>query len=134
MKAEGEKRKEGCPLLSPSAFSYLPFDRLLAGVAEVQDLWLAIFVLRVFGYEEIADSFTGFGLVTEQVPGVTFKQRRFADADEFEAANHDVVQRGLDPTGKEADGWYHADCFITRPAAAAAQTSIEELLAGVLPA
>ncbi len=110
------------------------FDQLLASVDEPQDLWLAIFVLRVFGYEEIAQSFTGHGLVTEQVPGTTFRQRRFADADEFEAANHDVVQRGLDPTGKEADGWYHADCYITRPAAAAAQTSIEELLTGILPA
>ena len=57
-------------------------------------------------------------------------QRRCADDDEFRAANADVARRGLDPTGREADGWYHADCYVTRPAAAAAATPLPELLAG----
>lgn len=95
------------------------FERIVAGVGEPGDLWLAVFVLRVFDYSEIAATLDGFGLVTEQVPGVTFPQRRFADGGEATAAVHDVVARGLDPTGKEADGWYHADCFVTRPAEAA---------------
>ncbi|MGH3930947.1 MAG: class I SAM-dependent methyltransferase [Pseudonocardiaceae bacterium] len=109
------------------------FDRLLQVVRDPHDLWLAIFVLRVFAYDEIADTFARYGLVTEQVPGLTFRQRRFADRAEYEAANHDVVLRDLDPTGKEADGWYHADCYLTRPAAAAAQTPLTELLAGIAP-
>ena len=105
------------------------FDRLVATVGDRHDLWLVIFVLRVFAYDEIAETLTRYGLVTEQVPGLTFRQRRFADTDEFDAANHDVLARGLDPTGKEADGWYHAECFISRPAAAAAQTPITDVLA-----
>ncbi len=109
------------------------FDRLLRAIGGPHGLWLAIFVLRVFAYDEIADTFARYGLVTERMPGVTFRQRRFADTEEFEAANHDVVLRGLDPAGKEAEGWYHADCFLTRPAAAAAETPVAELLAGVLP-
>lgn len=104
------------------------FDRIVAAVDDPADLWLAVFVLRVFDYAEFAATLSTYGLVTEQVPGVTFPQRRFADRAESEAAVHDVVARGLDPAGKEADGWYHADCFLTRPAAATAQTSIEELL------
>jgi hypothetical protein len=68
------------------------------------------------------------------VSGVTFRQRRFADRDEAEAALHDVAARGLDPTGKEADGWYYADCYLTRPAASAATTPIHELLSGSLRA
>lgn len=108
------------------------FDRLVATVGDPRDLWLVVFVLRVFAYDEIAETLTRYGLVTEQLPGMTFRQRRFADTDEFDAANHDVVARGLDPTGKEADGWYHAECFISRPAAAAAQTPITDLLAGLL--
>jgi SAM-dependent methyltransferase len=109
------------------------FDRLLQIVRDPHDLWLAIFVLRVFAYDEIADTLARYGLVTEQVSGLTFRQRRFADREEHEAANHDVVLRDLDPTGKEAEGWYHADCFLTRPAAAAAKTPLAELLAGVQP-
>ena len=76
---------------------------------------LVVFVLRVFDYGPIAAVLAERGLVTEKRPG-TFPQRRFADAAEQEAAVHDVRARGLDPTGKEADGWYHAECFVSRPA------------------
>ncbi len=73
-----------------------------------------------------------YGLVTEQVPEVTYPQRRFADRREQAAATHDVQLRGLDPRGKESAGWFHANCFISRPAATVAQTPVTDLLAGVL--
>jgi hypothetical protein len=94
------------------------FDRIAAAVADPADLWLVVFVLRVFDYAETAATLAGYGLVTEQLPG-TFPQRRFADRREAAAAVADVRARGLDPTGREADGWFHADCFVSRPAAAA---------------
>ncbi|MBA2416257.1 MAG: hypothetical protein H0V64_10310 [Geodermatophilaceae bacterium] len=109
------------------------FDRLLQVVKSPEDLWLAVFVLRAFSYDDIAGMLAGYGLVTEHVPDVTFRQRRFADRSEYDAAIHDVELRGLDPAGKEAEGWYHAECFITRPAAAVAATSLAELLQGALP-
>jgi hypothetical protein len=99
---------------------YRTFGRLLAALPSPEDLWLTVFVLRVFDYAPIAALLGAYGLVTEKLPG-TFRQRRFADAAEREACLHDVKLRGLDPSGKEADGWYHADCFLTRPAAAAAR-------------
>lgn len=105
------------------------FDALAGLVADPADLWLAVFVLRVFDYSDIAAALAEHGLVTERLEGRTFKQRRFADATEQQAAIDDVRDRGLDPAGKEADGWFHADCFITRPAAAAASTPLEALLA-----
>ena len=77
----------------------------------------------------VRQAFARHGLVTEQVPGTTFRQRRFADRAEAAAAVHDVRRRGLDPTGKESDGWFHADCFVTRPAAAVARTPLPVLLA-----
>jgi hypothetical protein len=107
------------------------FERLLQSLDDPQDLWLVVFVLRVFDYADVAAVLSDFGLVTEQVEGATFVQRRFADQDEARAATLDVTRRGLDPTGREADGWYHADCYVTRPAAAAAATPLSELLAGV---
>ena len=103
------------------------FDALAGLVADPADLWLAVFVLRVFDYSEIAEVLSERGLVTEQLEGQTFRQRRFADEAEQDAAVTDVIDRGLDPAGKEADGWFHADCFITRPAAAAASTPLESL-------
>jgi SAM-dependent methyltransferase len=102
------------------------FNRLLAAVARPRQLWAVIFVLRMFDYAEIADSFAEYGLVTERVPGLTLRQRRFVDRDEYESANHDVTLRGLDPTGHESEGWYYADCFLTRPPAAAT-TPVTEL-------
>lgn len=109
------------------------FEKLLATIEDPQDLWLAIFVLRVFDYDDIEDLLAQYGLVTEQVPGMTFPQRRFADPDEQDAAIYDVQARGLDPSGKEADGWFHANCYISRPAAAGADLPITTLLADVLP-
>ncbi len=103
------------------------FERILAGVASPEDLWLTVFVLRVFDYAEIRQVLDEHGLVTEQLP-TTFRQRRFADAHEQQAALEDIAGRGLDPTGKEADGWFHADCYLTRPAAAAAGATLAELL------
>jgi hypothetical protein len=92
------------------------FDRLLGAVARPDRLWAVIFVLRMFDYTEVADSFARHGLVTELVPGLRLQQRRFTDHDEYRAANHDVRLRGLDPTGWESEGWYYADCYLTRPA------------------
>ena len=104
------------------------FERVLRSVRDPADLWLAVFVLRAFSYAEISDMLSTYGLVTEQIPDTTFRQRRFADRDEYDAAVRDAQLRGLDPTGKEADGWYHADCYLTRPAEAAGRIPLAELL------
>ena len=105
------------------------FDTLAGLVGDASQLWLAVFVLRVFDYADIADALAGHGLVTERLEGRTFRQRRFADATEQDAAVAGVRERGLDPAGKEAAGWLHADCFITRPASTAAGTTLAQLLA-----
>jgi len=110
------------------------FDRVMRQLHEAQDAWLVSFVLRAFGYDAVAETLSQYGLVTEEVPDVTFLQRRFADAAEQDAAVRDVLQRGLDPAGKEADGWFHATCYITRPTHEVARTPLSQLLAGaVLP-
>lgn len=110
------------------------FERIAASVGEPRRLWFATFVLRVFDFADIAAGLARHGLLTERVPGVSFRQRRFADADEAAAARHDVLALGLDPAGKEDDGWYHADCYLTRPATDAATTPVTDLLADALPA
>jgi hypothetical protein len=106
---------------------YRTFGRLLAALPSPEDLWLVVFVLRAFDYAPIAALLGAYGLVTEKLPG-TFRQRRFADAAEQEACLHDIEVRGLDPSGKEADGWYHAECFLTRPAAEATRVPAAALI------
>lgn len=87
------------------------FDRIRT---HAPDAWVLAFVLRVFPYDDVAAALAGHGLVTEKLPG-SFPQRRFADAAEADAALHDIALLGLDPAGREADGWFHAEAFLSRP-------------------
>ncbi len=93
------------------------FRRLLEALERPEELWLVVFVLRVFDYAPIQDLLATYGLETVTLPG-TFKQRRFADDEEREGALADVRRRGLDPEGKETDGWFHATGFVSAPASA----------------
>ena len=109
------------------------FDRLLS-VDRPTPPWVAAWVLRIYPYDAIAETLSGHGLVTEKLDGVTFRQRRFASQDEQAAAVDGVTALGLDPSGLEADGRFHAELFVSRPAADAAQQPLRELLAGAVPA
>ncbi len=90
------------------------FDRILRQLRQPRRVWFIVFVLRVFDYTPIAQLLDEHGLRTERLPG-TFPQRRFLDDDEQQAAIRDITRRGLDPAGLEADGWFHAECFVSRP-------------------
>lgn len=96
------------------------FRRILDAVEHPERLWLVVFVLRVFDYAPIQDLLATYDLATVTLPG-TFRQRRFADDAEREAALADVRRRGLDPAAKETDGWFHATGFISAPASSADQ-------------
>lgn len=88
--------------------------------------WVAAFCLRAYDYQPIADSLATRGLHTERAAR-TFPQRRFIDDAEHDWAVSQVVARGLDPAGKEAEGCYHADFYLSRPARTGGQ-SLDELL------
>lgn len=103
------------------------FARLLRHIPDPENLWLAIFVLRVFDYSEIESLLDSYGLVTERLP-ISFRQRRFVDEEEQAAAIQDVIKRGLSPQGKESAGWFHADCYISRPAVEAERMPLPSFL------
>lgn len=104
------------------------FDRLLAVAPDTA--WVAAFCLRTYDYDPIAQSLEARGLSTERVAH-TFRQRRFIGADEQQWAVAEVQSRGVDPTGKEEDGYFHADCFLSRPASEVDQRPLAELLPGL---
>ena len=109
------------------------FGRVLGARRDGSTPWVAAFVLRMFSYARITSTLAQHGLVTEQLTGVTFPQRRFASAAEREVALREVSGRGLDPAGLEDTGRYHADFYLSRPAADVAQQPLVELLDGAVP-
>lgn len=93
---------------------------------------VAAFALRWVDYEPIADTLADYGLVTEKLAGVTFPQRSFADDQEQAYVLEQLEKMGIDPTGNEAEGSYHAELYISRPAAEVAILPIDKLLEGVV--
>jgi hypothetical protein len=85
----------------------------------------------MFAYEEIEETLATLGLQTEQFEAATFVQRRFANYEEMDATIRAVEERGLDPRGREADGLFHADLFISRPPQEIARRPIQKLVSVV---
>lgn len=88
---------------------------------------VAAFCLRTYDYGPIARVLAEHGRVTETASR-TFPQRRFVDAEEQSWAIDRVKSLGRDPAGKETEGSYHADFFLSRPAEVVAAHPVESLL------
>ena len=106
------------------------FERLLPAVTRGHAPWVANFVLRLWDFEPIAATLSDFGYVTERLEGKTFKQRRFVSAREREQVLERLRERGIDPSGKEAEGHLHAEFFLSRPARSVRQFSLDTVLPG----
>ncbi|WP_207957078.1 hypothetical protein [Rubrobacter tropicus] len=107
------------------------FDRVLNAVAKARPdgrvPWVATLPARLVDYGPLSVLFSRHGLVTEKLSARTFPQRRFADAAEREHVLRELSKLGVDPAGKEEEGWYHADLYLSRPAEQAAKTPVDEL-------
>ena len=77
--------------------------------------YVASFVLRMFPYAPIADALADYGLATEKLQDITFRQRRFENADERANVIEQLRARDIAPDLEE-DGYYHAEFFLSRPA------------------
>lgn len=101
------------------------FDRLLPAVTQGQAPWMANFVLRLFPFDAIEETLNDWGYVTEKLEGRTFVQRQFISADEQEQVLEQLCERGIDPTGQEAEGNLLAQFYLSRPANEVAGIPIE---------
>lgn len=104
------------------------FDKLAVCTSNGEAPWVASFVLRMFDYADIAKTLQRQGLVTEKFEGATFVQRRFRDEAEMQATLDAVSQRGLNPSGKESDGLFHAELFFSRPESEALASPINRMV------
>ncbi len=110
------------------------FTHLLDAVDEPDVPWLAAFVLRQFSYHDIADVLAERGLVTERLVGRTFPQRRFSCDEEQEYTVRHLEESGLDVSGLEADGSFHTEFYLSRPASEVAERPLVDLLPNLVHA
>ena len=101
------------------------FDRLLDLAPDT--VWVAAFCLRTYDYGPIVDTLRAHGLRTERLPQ-SFPQRRFTGPEEQQWALTELSRRHVDPSGKEADGHYHADFFLSRPSSEVERRPLRQLL------
>ena len=92
------------------------FRRILAVQNKARAPWVVNFVLRMFPYDAMASELEQYGLVTEKLKGVTFVQRRFHSGEEAAGMLEVLENKGVDVTGKEAEGLLQAELFVSRPA------------------
>lgn len=104
------------------------FGHLLDRARPGDPPWVASFVLRMFSYHEIAELLARRGLITEKLEGITFVQRRFHSEDELRSVVASLEEQGIDPTGKEADGLYHAELYVSRPESVARDMPLTSVL------
>jgi hypothetical protein len=104
------------------------FEAILRERGDAPPPWVVAFVLRMFPYDAIAAELGRFGLVTEKLDGVTFVQRRFHSESECANTLEALRTRGIDPAGKESDGLFHAELFVSRPADAVRRVPLSDLV------
>ncbi|MCQ4190963.1 class I SAM-dependent methyltransferase [Methylocystis suflitae] len=118
-------------IISTGAVGYISektFSKLLQAFPAGKSAWVASFVLRMFDYAKIAKTLHEHGLETERLNDVTFVQRRFQDRSELCSAIDLIKSRGLDPSGKEDEGFYHAELFLSRPTNEVRKASLSRIV------
>ena len=82
------------------------YRRILGALDRSDDVYILSCVLRMYLFDSFTDACAGHGLVTEKLPGVLLRQRRFADRSEGAAPAEAVRRRGTTPRAAEGEGWY----------------------------
>lgn len=105
------------------------FERLLPAITRDRQPWIANFVLRMFPFDPIEETLSGWGYVTEKLESQTFVQREFASAEEEGQILENLREGGIDSAGKEDGGDLLAEFYLSRPIKEAAEMPIERLFA-----
>ncbi|MFV0523103.1 MAG: hypothetical protein ACK5RL_01235 [Acidimicrobiales bacterium] len=107
-------------------------DRTIDRLFELTDRpRLAAFSLRWVDFAPVVDVGAAHGLVTERLDEATFPQRRMVDRAEVEHVEQELAALGIDPGGREAEGYHHTDFYLMRPASEVERSPLGELLGSV---
>lgn len=104
------------------------FDHILSVHAGEQPPWVASFVLRMFAYDDIAETLATHGLVTEKLDGVLFPQRRFASFEEEANTLATLRDLDIDTAGLEDRHGFLAEFYLSRPQAEAEVLPLADLV------
>lgn len=107
--------------------------RLLAPASDGAPPWVAWFQRRSVPVGPAAEALADSGLATETLEEMSFRERRFADDGERDAVLEALAALGRDATGKEEDGWLHAEFHLARPADEVDARPLPKLLASFMP-
>ncbi|WP_338676273.1 class I SAM-dependent methyltransferase [Streptomyces sp. SCSIO 30461] len=103
-------------VISTGCIGYVT-ERTLTRVIAAQDghrPWMAHFVLRMFPFEPVEQALSRLGYRTTRVDEA-FRQRRFASLREQSLVLDGMSAAGVDARGFEAEGWLHAQLYLSRP-------------------
>lgn len=103
-------------IMSTGAVGYVSettFEQVLDACGDSRP-WVANSVLRMFPYDGFLKLLHDRGYVTEKYES-TLIQRAFASEEEQQNVMDNLEKVGVDPEGKETDGHYHAEFFLSRP-------------------
>lgn len=89
---------------------------------------LAVLCLRWIDFGPIVDVGAAHGLVTERLDEATYPQRRFSDGKEQRHVEVELSRLGVDPGGREAQGYHHTDLYVLRPEREVAERPLHTLL------
>jgi len=116
-------------VISTGAIGYVgetTFEHVIERVKSAP--WFALFALRMFPIDAIADVLKRSGHTVFRLVGQTFRQRRFADRREKDEVLANLARLRIDPTGHESEGWYHAEFYFAHPAGEAVPAPISRLV------
>ncbi len=117
-------------ILSTGCFGYVTnrtLDRLLA-CGQDNHPWMCHTVLRMFDFTDAAEALAAQGYVTEKLDRL-MPQRRFVDENERKQVLANLEELGVDSADLEAEGWYYAQLFVSRPVQDARDMPLPSLLA-----
>lgn len=129
--SEKQRLKSVDLVISTGCIGYVTeksFDRILPIVTQSQPPWIANFVLRSFPFNAIETSLSKWGYVTEKLEDRTFFQRKFASESEQDQIVGKLVELGIDPGGKEANGNLVAELYLSHPSDTAGQLELDDVM------
>lgn len=104
-------------------------ERTIDRILERSDQpWVAALCLRWVDFAPIVETASRHGLVAERLDDTTFRQRRFADGSERHHVLSELASMGIDPEGRETEGWHHTDFYLLRPEDAVEKAPLAEVL------
>lgn len=117
-------------LISTGCIGYITevtFDKILSAVRDINKLWGAVFVLKMFDLSELQKTLAKYNLVLVQT-GVIVKQRKFSSTDEKESMIHFIKKRGLSAEKEKESDNLLAQLFLILPASIMTKPPIKMLL------